>query len=122
MLVRILHRVPTGVCRATSQPAAVQATVDQPCRVADARGCSAMPAGLEKVSLNPRKRGGRTSSSFHRHGSVLCLGCVGPGSNLGVTSLARSDQGCTHPLLGLERCIGRAGGHESAADTPVLQL
>ena len=81
---------------------------------------SAGAADLEKIALNPRTPSGRGSGFFRRHGTVSFPGCWDPGSNLGGASFAWGDQGRTHPLLGLECCIGGARSHESSADTPVL--
>ena len=119
-LFRIQHQLTTGACRDASQPAGVHPRDVQPFPDSDTRVCSAEVPGLEKVALYPRTPSGRGSDFFRRHGTVSFPGCWGPGSSHGLASLPGGDQGRTHPLLSLERCIGRARSHESSADTSVL--
>ena len=105
---------------AAIQPAVARATAGLRLIPVSARGWSAEAACLEKVALNPRTPWGRVFGSFRRRGTASFPGCGDPGSSRDGTSLARGNQGFTHPLLGLERCVGRAGSHGSTADTPVL--
>ena len=105
---------------AANQRAAIRARAGLQSILVSASGWSGEDAGLEKVALNPRTPWGRVFGSFHHRGTASFPGCGGPGSSRDGTSLAWGDEGFTHPLLGLKRCIGRAGSHGSAADTPVL--
>ena len=119
-LLRIQRQRPTEACMESNRHAGGHPRGVQQCPGSDERVCSAMVLGLEKVALNPRRPSARVSGFFRPHGSVSCPGCWDPGSNHGLASFPWGDQGRTHPLLSLERCIGGARSHGSSADTPVL--
>ena len=121
-LFRIQHQRPTGACRESSRLAEVRPRGVQQCPGSNARVWSIVVPGLEKVALNPRTPSGRGSSFFRRHGTVSCPGCWDPGSNHGLASFPWGDQGRTHPLLSLERCIGGVRSHGPSANTSVLGL
>ena len=121
-LFRIQRQWPTGDCTEASQYAGVPPKAFPLCPGLDARVWSTGVLGLEKIALNPRTPAARECGFFHRHGTVSCPGCWDPGSSHDLASFPRGDQGRTHPLLSLKRCIGRARSHESSADTSVLVL
>ena len=121
-LLRIQRQLTTVACMEASRHAGVHPRGVRLCPDSDARAWLAVVPDLEKVSLNPRTSSGRGSSFFRRHGTVSSPVCWGPGSNHGLASFVWGNQGRTHPLLSLERCIGRARSHESSANTSVLVL
>ena len=121
-LFRIQHQRTTGACMEASPRVGAHPTAVPQCLGSDARVWSTGGLGLEKVALNPRTPSARVSGFFRRHGTVSCPGCWDPGSNHGLASFPRGDQGRTHPLLSLERCIGGARSHGSSAGTAVLVL